>query len=58
MKQQQLKDLYEDILDLKNTALIENMKQKNLINIEQHCKEYQDQLNQKKGTGKAGSKRS
>ena len=35
-------DLYEDILDLKNMTLIENMKQRNLIDIDQHYKDQVD----------------
>lgn len=50
----QERDLYEDILDLKNMALIENMKQRNLIDIDQHYKNQVDLYNKARGIGKGG----
>lgn len=38
IKDYQTKDPYGDIVDLKNTALVENLKQRNMIDIEQHYK--------------------
>ncbi|CDW73124.1 ankyrin repeat domain containing protein [Stylonychia lemnae] len=57
IKNYQTRDMYEDILDLKNMALIENMKQKNLIDIDAHYKTQLELLSKQKGKG-AQSKRS
>lgn len=45
LKKVQVKDLYDDILELKNETRLQNLNQKNLINIEDHYHEQIEKLN-------------